>query len=51
VPGAVDAWYILLDRWGTMSFAQVLSEAIDLAEKRISNWRFHGSRHRRFAEA
>jgi gamma-glutamyltranspeptidase/glutathione hydrolase len=32
VPGAVDAWYILLDRWGTMSFAQVLSEAIDLAE-------------------
>ena len=32
VPGAVDAWYVLLDRWGTMSFAQVLSEAIDLAE-------------------
>src|SRR5256714_9571248 len=32
VPGCVDAWYILLDRWGTMSFAQVLSEAIDLAE-------------------
>jgi len=31
VPGDVDAWYILLDRWGTMSFAQVLSEAIDLA--------------------
>src|ERR1043166_6889012 len=32
VPGDVDAWYILLDRWGTMSFAQVLAEAIDLAE-------------------
>ena len=32
VPGVVDAWYILLDRWGTMSFAQVLEEAIDLAE-------------------
>ena len=32
VPGAVDAWYTLLDRWGTMSFAQVLAEAIDLAE-------------------
>jgi gamma-glutamyltranspeptidase/glutathione hydrolase len=32
VPGVVDAWYLLLDRWGTMSFAQVLSEAIDLAE-------------------
>src|ERR1041384_8199246 len=32
VPGFIDAWYILLDRWGTMSFAQVLAEAIDLAE-------------------
>ena len=32
VPGCVDAWYILLDRWGTMSFAEVLKEAIDLAE-------------------
>src|SRR5438270_2060370 len=32
VPGCIDAWYILLDRWGTMTFAQVLSEAIDLAE-------------------
>src|SRR5437588_3070120 len=32
VPGCIDAWYILLDRWGTMSFAQVLSEATDLAE-------------------
>src|SRR5438309_704136 len=32
VPGTVDAWYVLLDRWGTMSFAQVQKEAIDLAE-------------------
>ena len=32
VPGCIDAWYVLLDRWGTMSFAQVLKEAIDLAE-------------------
>src|SRR5258708_5475808 len=32
VPGCIDAWYILLDRWGTMSFKQVLAEAIDLAE-------------------
>src|SRR6266545_3035511 len=32
VPGVVDAWYLLLDRWGTMSFAQVLEQAIDLAE-------------------
>jgi gamma-glutamyltranspeptidase / glutathione hydrolase len=32
VPGVVDAWYVLLDRWGTMSFAQVLEQAIDMAE-------------------
>src|SRR5438094_4180243 len=32
VPGAVDAWYLLLDRWGTMTFAQVLQPAIDMAE-------------------
>jgi len=32
LPGVVDAWYILLDRWGTMSFEQVLRPAIDLAE-------------------
>jgi gamma-glutamyltranspeptidase/glutathione hydrolase len=32
VPGVVDAWYLLLDRWGTMSFAQVLQPAIDTAE-------------------
>ncbi len=32
LPGLVDAWYTLLDRWGTMSFEQVLQPAIDLAE-------------------
>src|SRR5205814_784361 len=32
LPGVVDAWYILLDRWGTISFEQVLAQAIDLAE-------------------
>src|SRR6516225_7298950 len=32
LPGVVDAWYVLLDRWGTMSFAQVLQPAIELAE-------------------
>src|SRR5262252_10934607 len=32
IPGVVDAWYILLDRWGTMSFEQLLQPAIDLAE-------------------
>src|SRR5438876_1054294 len=25
LPGVIDAWYILLDRWGTMTFAQVLT--------------------------
>ena len=32
VPGVVDAWYTLLDRWGTMSFEQVLQPAIEMAE-------------------
>jgi len=32
LPGVVDAWYTLLDRWGTMSFEQVLQPAITLAE-------------------
>src|SRR5881628_182981 len=32
VPGVVDAWFILLDRWGTKTFAEVLQPAIDLAE-------------------
>jgi len=32
LPGVIDAWYTLLDRWGTMSFEQVLQPAIDLAE-------------------
>ncbi len=33
VPGVVDAWCILLERWGTMSFAQVLAPAIEIAEQ------------------
>jgi gamma-glutamyltranspeptidase/glutathione hydrolase len=33
VPGVVDAWYLLLDRWGTMTFADVLAPAIEMAEK------------------
>ena len=32
LPGVVDAWYLMLDRWGTMSFEQVLQSAIELAE-------------------
>src|SRR6266704_1687695 len=33
VPGVVDAWYLLLDRWGTKTFAEVLKPAIELAEE------------------
>jgi gamma-glutamyltranspeptidase/glutathione hydrolase len=33
VPGVVDAWYLLLDHWGTMTFAQVLQPAIETAEE------------------
>jgi len=33
VPGIVDAWYIMLDRWGTMSFAEALAPAIEMASK------------------
>jgi gamma-glutamyltranspeptidase/glutathione hydrolase len=32
-PGVVDAWYTLLDRWGTMTLAQVLQPAIEIAEQ------------------
>ena len=35
IPGVVDAWYILLSRWGTKSFAQVLAPAIELAERGV----------------
>jgi gamma-glutamyltranspeptidase/glutathione hydrolase len=33
VPGAIDAWYMMLDRWGTMTFEQVLQPAIEIAEQ------------------
>jgi gamma-glutamyltranspeptidase/glutathione hydrolase len=32
-PGVIDAWYVVLSRWGTMSFADVLAPAIELAEQ------------------
>ena len=32
IPGVIDAWYLLLDRWGTMTFAEVLQPAIKVAE-------------------
>jgi gamma-glutamyltranspeptidase/glutathione hydrolase len=35
VPGVVDAWYIMLSRWGTRSFADVLTPAIELAERGV----------------
>ncbi len=35
VPGVVDAWYILLSRWGTKTFGEVLAPAIELAERGI----------------
>ncbi|MEO7142481.1 MAG: gamma-glutamyltransferase family protein [Bryobacteraceae bacterium] len=31
LPGAFDACYLMLDRWGTMTFREVLSPAIELA--------------------
>src|SRR5260370_12467389 len=36
IPGAVDAWYILLSRWGTKSFAEVLAPALEIAEGGIA---------------
>ncbi len=36
IPGAVDAWYILLSRWGTMSLAAVLGPALEVAEGGIA---------------
>ena len=33
VPGAIDAWFTMLDRWGTMTFEQVLQPAIEIAEQ------------------
>ncbi len=35
VPGVVDAWYILLSRWGTKTFGEVLAPAIELAERGV----------------
>src|SRR6476646_1910537 len=33
VPGVIDCLYILLDRWGTKTFAEVLQPAIEIAEQ------------------
>ena len=36
-----DAWYILLSRWGTSTFGEVLAPAIELAEKGYPLSRFY----------
>jgi gamma-glutamyltranspeptidase/glutathione hydrolase len=36
VPGAIDAWSCLLDRFGTMTLGQALAPAIALAEKGLA---------------
>ncbi len=33
VPSVIDTWYVLLDRWGTKTFAEVLQPAIEVAEQ------------------
>jgi gamma-glutamyltranspeptidase/glutathione hydrolase len=33
LPGIVDAWYLMLDRWGTMTLGELLQPAIELADK------------------
>ena len=50
VPGAVDGWVTLLDKYGTMSLEQVLEPAIDYAENGFpvseifaENWARYGS--------
>ena len=50
VPGAVDGWATLLDKYGTMSLAQVLEPAIAYAEEGFpvseifaSNWARYGA--------
>ena len=32
LPGIVDAWYLMLDRWGTMTLGELLQPAIELAD-------------------
>lgn len=53
VPGAVDGWATLLDRFGTMSLEQVLAPAIDYAESGFpvseifaADWAQHSKPHR-----
>ena len=46
VPSVIDTWYVLLDRWGTKTFAEVLQPAIEVAEQGfelIEALGFHGT--------
>ncbi|MGO9258872.1 MAG: gamma-glutamyltransferase [Bryobacteraceae bacterium] len=43
VPGVMDAWYILLSRWGTKSFGELLAPAIELCERGVPVGRTFGS--------
>jgi len=36
IPGLIDAWYVLLSRWGTKSLGEVLAPAIEIAEGGIA---------------
>ena len=36
IPGAIDAWYIMLSRWGTKSLEAVLAPALEIAEGGIA---------------
>jgi gamma-glutamyltranspeptidase/glutathione hydrolase len=35
VPGVVDAWTIMLSKWGTKTYAELLAPAIELAERGV----------------
>ncbi len=44
VPGVVDAWYVLLSRWGTKTFGELLAPAIELAGRGVPLGRALNSR-------
>ena len=35
VPGVIDAWYVLLSKWGTRTFGELLQPAIELCESGV----------------